>query len=427
MRYNTGGRKDYLINVIISGEEECCCEDGVMYTYNGVGMPIKYRGKYLSWELNRLTGYGSNTYTYDAGGQRKSKNEINYEYAEGNLVRETRENEVIVYYYGTSGIVGFRYNYDEYYYQKNLQGDVTKIYKFDYGTNSLTLAARYEYDAYGNHKVQDANGNENKNADFIGNINPIRYRSYYYDVETGLYYLQTRYYDPEFGRFISPDSTKYLDPTTINGLNLYSYCLNNPVMYIDDSGNMPKWAQWIVGGLAIAGLVVATVLTLGVAGAGAAAVGAAMLTGGMISAGINVIDQLHDGGTFDWTELAISTLSGAAYGLVVGLTGGAAGTWSWSAFSGKLAVAGGTSLLNSWNDEKNLKDTIISFGTSLLLSSIYQGIGYGFGKLMSLLPKDPTKIMTLGDIASCLWGIPAVKTGVIRFVGGIAGAIFNDF
>ena len=116
MRYNTGGRKDYLINVIISGEEECCCEDGVMYTYNGVGMPIKYRGKYLSWELNRLTGYGSNTYTYDAGGQRKSKNEINYEYAEGNLVRETRENEVIVYYYGTSGIVGFRYNYDEYYY-----------------------------------------------------------------------------------------------------------------------------------------------------------------------------------------------------------------------------------------------------------------------------------------------------------------------
>ena len=50
-------------------------------------------------------------------------------------------------------------------------------------------------------------------------------------METGLYYLQTRYYDPEFGRFISPDSTKYLDPTTINGLNLYSYCLNNPVMY----------------------------------------------------------------------------------------------------------------------------------------------------------------------------------------------------
>ena len=263
MRYNTGGRKDYLINVIISGEEECCCEDGVMYTYNGVGMPIKYRGKYLSWELNRLTGYGSNTYTYDAGGQRKSKNEINYEYAEGNLVRETRENEVIVYYYGTSGIVGFRYNYDEYYYQKNLQGDVTKIYKFDYGTNSLTLAARYEYDAYGNHKVQDANGNENKNADFIGNINPIRYRSYYYDVETGLYYLQTRYYDPEFGRFISPDSTKYLDPTTINGLNLYSYCLNNPVMYADPEGHF-----------------VISALVLGA------------VVGGFISGGINVISEL---------------------------------------------------------------------------------------------------------------------------------------
>ena len=247
------------------------------------------------------------------------------------------------------------------------------------------------------------------------------------DVETGLFWCNSRYYNPEWGRWISPDSIEYLDPQSINGLNLYAYCMNNPIMYVDPSGHMPEWVQWVIGGLAIAGLVVATVLTCGVAGAGAAAVGAAMLTGGLVSAGINVIDQLHDGGEFNWTELAISTLSGTAYGLVVGLSGGAAaGTWSWGAYAGKLAVAGGTSLLNSWNENKSFKDTMISFGSSLVLSSIYQGLGYGFGKIISNIPKDSTKLMTLGDIGSYLWGIPAVKAGVIRFVGGVAGSIFND-
>ncbi len=98
------------------------------------------------------------------------------------------------------------------------------------------LIATYVYDAWGNHKVLNPDGSENTNPSFIGNINPIRYRSYYYDVETGLYYLQSRYYDPRTGRFISPDSTDYLDPSTISGMNLYAYCGNNPVMYSDQSG-----------------------------------------------------------------------------------------------------------------------------------------------------------------------------------------------
>ena len=91
-------------------------------------------------------------------------------------------------------------------------------------------------DAWGNHKVLDAAGTENTSDDFIGNINPIRYRGYYYDAEVGLYYLKSRYYDPEVGRFISPDDTEYLDPEKLDGLNLYAYCLNNPVMYVDPDG-----------------------------------------------------------------------------------------------------------------------------------------------------------------------------------------------
>lgn len=214
----------------------------------------------------------------------------------------------------------------------------------------------------------------------------------------------------------------------INGLNLYMYCKDNPVNYSDLSGHMPEWAQWVVGGFAVAGLIVATVLTCGVAGAGAAAVGAAMLTGGLVSAGINVVDQLSDGGEFNWTELAISTLSGTAYGLVVCLTGGAGG-W---AVAGKFAVAGGTSLLNSWNQNATFGETMKSLGIALLVSGATQGAGYLAGKfgpqiISKILPRNPDHLLTMGDICSVLWANPAVKTGVIRLVGGIASSIFNNF
>ena len=72
----------------------------------------------------------------------------------------------------------------------------------------------------------------------IAKVNPIRYRGYYYDVDTGLYYLNARYYNPEWRRFISPDDTSYLDPETPNGLNLYCYCNNDPVNYADPSGRL---------------------------------------------------------------------------------------------------------------------------------------------------------------------------------------------
>ena len=96
--------------------------------------------------------------------------------------------------------------------------------------------------------------------------NPFRYRGYYYDVETKLYYLMTRYYDPETGRFISMDSVEYLNPNSINGLNLYSYCGNNPIMYSDENGNLPKWAKWLIGGGMIVGAIALTIATAGLGG-----------------------------------------------------------------------------------------------------------------------------------------------------------------
>ena len=71
----------------------------------------------------------------------------------------------------------------------------------------------------------------------VAKLNPFRYRGYYYDTETGLYYLNSRYYDPSIGRFINADDISYIQPTDINGLNLFAYCGNNPVMHTDPTGN----------------------------------------------------------------------------------------------------------------------------------------------------------------------------------------------
>ena len=107
--------------------------------------------------------------------------------------------------------------------RKNLFGDITAVYKGN------TKVAEYTYDAWGNCKIElDMSGYATRN--------PFRYRGYYFDNDLGMYYLLTRYYDPKTGRFINADSTEYLDPNAINGLNLYAYCKNNPIMYFDPSG-----------------------------------------------------------------------------------------------------------------------------------------------------------------------------------------------
>ena len=86
-------------------------------------------------------------------------------------------------------------------------------------------------------------------ADTLGAINPIRYRSYYYDIETGFYYLNSRYYDPEIKRFINADEIVAGVGKELKGYNLFSYCMNNPVNMTDSTGNWPKWienvANWV--------------------------------------------------------------------------------------------------------------------------------------------------------------------------------------
>ena len=152
---------------------------------------------------------------------------------QGRLLKEVNGTHTILYFYDGLSICSIQVDGQSYFLRRNLFQDVTHIY--DLNGN---LVASYLYDAWGNHQVFDANGVENTNADFIGNINPIRYRGYYFDVETNLFYCNSRYYSSELCRFLIPDSIEYLDPESIHGLNLYCYCKNNPIMLVDSSGHI---------------------------------------------------------------------------------------------------------------------------------------------------------------------------------------------
>ena len=230
-------------------------------------------------------------YTCDVDGIRTSKHAITpvgtidskYIYDGNNLVAEQRNGGWIYYIYGVDGISGFRYNGITYLYRKNVQGDVTHIYRQE-EANTLTQVAHYSYDAWGNIRIlQDKDG--------IATLNSFRYRSYYFDEETGLYYLQSRYYDPELGRFISADSIEYLDPETLGGLNLYAYCGNNPVMGIDPEGTEKrKWWEKLLIGLTIVVVAIAfAAVVIASAGAVAAVAGTAAAAIGLSAAAVSTV------------------------------------------------------------------------------------------------------------------------------------------
>ena len=147
-------------------------------------------------------------------------------------------------------------NYATYYYILNVQGDVIGLLNAN-----GAIAAKYTYDPWGKVTVQSSNGTANTSSAFIGNINPLRYRGYYYDNDTGLYYLQSRYYDPAIGRFINADTYTTTDADGLLSTNMFAYCENNPVVRSDATGEI--FQALIVG----AALGIAKQFALDVAGA----------------------------------------------------------------------------------------------------------------------------------------------------------------
>lgn len=209
-------------------------------TYDVIGNPVSIGSKELSWingrELVSIVDNENNIkYEYDINGIRTKKivngSTTNF-YLDGNdVIIETRDQDVLYYLRDNMGeLIGFMINDNTYYYQKNFQGDITGIYNDTY-----QLIAKYEYDAWGNIlNIQNGVGQAILDKNHIAYINPFRYRGYYYDEETGFYYINNRYYSPLLCRFLNIDSNTY---RSISSKNLYLYCDNNPVNSKDVDGN----------------------------------------------------------------------------------------------------------------------------------------------------------------------------------------------
>jgi RHS repeat-associated protein len=231
--------------------------NGQSITYNAAGNPVSYKGAAMSWQNGRqlatLTKSGvQSSYQYDYAGIRTKKTvgsvTTNYWAAGDRILMEkpSNLNYGVWYFYYESGVYGFQYEGTNYVFEKNIFGDVSRIYNMHTGA----YVGGYEYDAYGNILIQTNNT--------VTNANPFRYRGYYYDKESGFYYLNSRYYDPGTGRFISPDDVgnSLLQFNQPGGLNLYAYCLNNPVMYTDADGkSVTVFLLALVAGAIIGGII----------------------------------------------------------------------------------------------------------------------------------------------------------------------------
>ena len=337
--------------------------------YDGAGNPTSYRGRALAWNGRRLKQLDAVAMEYDYTGLRVKKGNKKYYWNNGNLITEQWEEngaeKYIYYYYDESGVSGMYYGGKEYYYRKNIFGDVLAIYD-----GNGTLQCRYVYDAWGNHKVLNADGTENASTEFIGNKNPFRYRSYYWDSEFALYYLKSRYYDPELGRFISADGVSYLNPESVAGLNLYAYCENNPVMGLDPDGTL-DWGRIGRGLLIVAAAAAAIALTVVSFGAGS------VISGVLIAGTIGVAGSLFsqtviEGKEFsevNYWDVAISGVS-AAVSAIPGV-----------GFAESIAISGVAGALSSLiagdNPEDALLEGVMSAGITAIAGGISRGIGLG--------------------------------------------------
>ena len=336
--------------------------DGVTIAYDSIGNPTNYYNG-TSWtftwrngrELNTATsGSTSLSFAYDQNRVRTAKTAGNvthkYYYAGGKLLRETWTQA------GTTYVLDFLYDQNgrpyalkytagaaaavTYYYVLNLQGDVIRLVD----STGATVAS-YDYDPWGKLlSVTDAGGNAITSTTHIANINPLRYRGYYYDSETGFYYLQSRYYDPNIGRFINADSYASTGQGYL-GYNMFAYCGNNPVMGYDPEGEF----TWFTA-----------------------------LVGAVVGAAVGVVSALVTGG--DVKDVVISALSSAAAGAIIGATGSLEAGAAVGRVVGSAICAAGSYIdarVNGADCGTAAACAGITFGVCLYTSSITGSLGVG--------------------------------------------------
>ena len=248
--YTNASWPDLLTSVTANGTTKDVLYEGQTQTSDlpSSGNPVTYyNGKDYSFTWTKGRQLASATvdgkqvsYTYDMSGVRNSKTvngtTYNYTTLSGKVMRQQWGNKSLEFIYD-DGNQPFAMIYNDgststlYYYVLNAQGDVIALLNAN-----GTLAASYNYGAWGNYSVHGADGKKTTDPTFIGHINPLRYRGYYYDRETRLYYLQSRYYDFANCRFINADTFATTDANGFLSANMFAYCENNPIMRTDESG-----------------------------------------------------------------------------------------------------------------------------------------------------------------------------------------------
>ena len=296
------------------------------------------------------------TMEYDTSGQRTKRisdeKTYTYIYADDKLMRMTVGDDVLDFSYDASGApLTMTYNGTVYYYITNLQGDVTSLQQANGNTG-----AQYAYDAWGNIIAMQGD---------LAELNPLRYRGYVYDQETEFYYVSNRYYDPEVGRWINADTTDVLSlPYYHTGqYNLFSYCNNNPVIDMDDDGQLSMVAKIAIGAVAIAIGVGVTALTGGAALPALAAGVKAACVAGAISAGTSAV-----------TTAVHSTVSGDNFSMIAqksakaALNGFADGFMAGGIAAGASQVASGGFKIAVKLGAKTGKNGGIKIGNTKILS-----------------------------------------------------------
>ena len=290
--------------------------------------------------------------------------------------------ENVLYYIrdNNGSLVGFKYNGALYYYVKNLQQDIIGLKDADFNT-----IATYTYDAWGKLlSIKGSDGKEITIENHIAHINPFRYRSYYYDKETGLYYLKKRYYDPNWCKFINTDNLINKDAL---GTNTYSYCSNEPINRADSSGQ-----GWFVLGAIVAGAVI----------------------GGTIKVISNIVNK----------KKPLDGVAGAVVGgaITAGMTVASKGTLTVPAVIVGSLVETTTNEYISYRTKKkevtpeNLADTVVTYGETL----VNTGISCITGNIVSeIIPVNMTSWIQPEKIISSLIGNYALKLDAQNVITGI--------
>ena len=241
--YANFGWKDLLVAV-----------NNVELTYDEVGNVLTYGDKEFTWNTGRnlesiVDSDNNYSYTYDENGIRTSKTvngvKTYYNTKDGVILSQTDGTNTMYFQYDTNGTpLGFIYNGTQYFYMTNQMGDIIAI-----TDSNGDIIIQYVYDEWGKLLNIYTMNEDNAEQIEVANANPLRYRGYYYDTETGYYYLQSRYYDASICRFINADIPEIaqMSKGISSGTNLFAYCNNNPVNDSDPTGSISISA--IIGAL----------------------------------------------------------------------------------------------------------------------------------------------------------------------------------